>query len=344
MALMAPTERRLTGNSPYSSNVATGYDDPDGVHGPHGGRAANKVDPRVDSDRDHRGAPGSGLTGNNTTHGTRGTHGTTMGSGVTGSNNPYSSNVATGYDDPDGVHGPHGGRAANKVDPRVDSDRDHRGAPGSGLTGSNNYGTGTGHSGGLSSNPHGGATSGIAGNRTTGYDDPDGVHGPHSGRAANKIDPRVDSDRDHRGAPGTHRTTDSGVDVGHNKPYPGDNLRNTQEPPYWGDVGRDGQPVTGTHGTLNKDLPLRPNESGIGRGGPQAVGGGTYNASATHHHDPASSVDRSMEGRDFTHPHQTGNAGVGGAGSDPYSGVHSAAHNPQAALAGEAHPTPTTPA
>ncbi|TKW53363.1 hypothetical protein CTA1_7656 [Colletotrichum tanaceti] len=332
----------LTGNSAYSSNVATGYDDPDGVHGPHGGRAANKVDPRVDSDRDHRGAPGSGLTGNNATHGTRGTHGThgthgtTMGSGVTGSNNPYSSNAAaTGYDDPDGVHGPHGGRAANKVDPRVDSDRDHRGAPGSGLTGSNNYGTGigTGHTGGLSSNPHGGATSGIAGNHTTGYDDPDGVHGPHSGRAANKIDPRVDSDRDHRGAPGTHRTTDSGVDVGHNRPYPGDNLRNTQEP-YWGDVGRDGQPVTGTHGSLNKDLPLRPNESGIGRGGPQAVGGGTYNAAATHHHDPASSVDRAMEGRDFTHPHQTGSAGVGGAGSDPYSGVHSAAHNPQAALAG----------
>ncbi|TQN64894.1 hypothetical protein CSHISOI_10521 [Colletotrichum shisoi] len=337
-----------THSGPHTtSNTTTGYDDPDGVRGPHGKKTLNKADPRVDSDRDHRGAPGSGLTGNNTTHGTSGTHGTTVGSGVTGSNNPYSGNVATGYDDPDGVHGLHGGRAANKVDPRVDSDRDHRGAPGSGLTGSNNYGsgssgygtstgagTGTGHIGGLSSNPHGGAASGIAGNRNTGYDDPDGVHGPHSGRAANKIDPRVDSDRDHRGAPGTHRTTDSGVDVGHNRPYPGDNVRNTQEPPYWGDVGRDSQPVTGNHGTLNKDLPLRPNESGIGRGGPQAVGGGTYNAAATHHHDPASSVDRSMEGRDFTHTQQTRNAGVGGAGSDPYSGVHSAAHNPQAALAG----------
>ncbi|GKT82225.1 cell surface protein [Colletotrichum tofieldiae] len=345
-----------------ASNTATGYDDPDGIHGPHSRRALNKGDPRVDSDRDHRGAPSSGLTGTNTTHGhtsgsgltgnntTRGTHGTTTGSGVTGSNNPYSSNTTTGYDDPDGVHGPHGGRAANKIDPRVDSDRDHRGAPGSGLTGSNTYGTstGVGRTGGLNSNPHGGATGGIAGNRTTGYDDPDGVHGPHGGRAANKIDPRVDSDRDHRGAPGaglasTHRPTDSGVDVGHgpghNKPYPGENLRNTQDP-YWGDVGRDGHSVSGTHGTqaatgtLNKDLPLRPNESGVGRGGPQAVGGGTYNAAGTHHHDPASSVDRSMEGPDFTHPHQSGNVGVGGAGSDPYSGVHNAAHNPQAALAG----------
>ncbi|KAK2043403.1 hypothetical protein LZ31DRAFT_566540 [Colletotrichum somersetense] len=348
-----------------ASNTTTGYDDPDGVHGPHGNRTLNKADPRVDSDRDHRGAPGSGLTGSNAAHGhtsgsgltgnntTHGSHGTTTGSGVTGGNGPYSSNTATGYDDPDGLHGPHGGRAANKLDPRVDSDRDHRGAPSSGLTGNNTYGTGSGpgHAGGLSSNPHGGATGGLTGNHTTGYDDPDGVHGPHGGRAANKIDPRVDSDRDHRGAPGAgitgkHRPTDSGVDAGHgpghNRPYPGENLRNTQDP-YWGDVGRDGRSVTGTHGThgthgapgtLDKDLPLRPNESSIGRGGPQAIGGGTYNAADTHHHDPASSIDRSMEGRDFTHPHQGGNAGVGGAGSDPYSGVHAAAHNPQAALAG----------
>jgi len=337
-----------------TGNTTTGYDDPDGVHGPHGKRTLNKADPRVDSDRDHRGAPGSGLTGSTTAHGhtsgsgltgnntTHSAHGTTTGSGVTGSN------TTTGYDDPDGVHGPHGGRAANKIDPRVDSDRDHRGAPNSGLTGNNTYGTSTGpgHAGGLSSNTHGGATGGLTGNHTTGYDDPDGVHGPHSGRAANKIDPRVDSDRDHRGAPGAgltdnHRPTDSGVDLGngpgHNRPYPGKNLHNTQDP-YWGDVGRGGR--TGTHstqgsaGTLNKDLPLRPNESGLGQGGPQAVGGGTYNAADTHHHDPASSIDRSMEGRDFTHPHQGGNAGIGGAGSDPYSGVHGAAHNPQAALAG----------
>ncbi|KAK1966433.1 hypothetical protein LY78DRAFT_680951 [Colletotrichum sublineola] len=320
-----------------ASNTTTGYDDPDGVHGPHGKRTLNKADPRVDSDRDHRGAPGSGsgLTGNSTTHG----H--TSGSGLTGNNT-----TTTGYNDPDGLHGPHSGRAANKIDPRVDSDRDHRGAPGSGLTGNNTYGTSTGpgHTGGLSSNTHGEATSGVTGNHAPGYNDPDGVHGPHGGRAANKMDPRVDSDRDHRGAPGTHRPTDSGVDVvghgpGHNRPYPGEKLRNNQEP-YWGDVGRDGHSVTGTHGThgangtLNKDLPLRPNESNVGHAGPQAVGGGTYNAAATHHHDPASSVDRSMEGRDFTHPHQGGNAGIGGAGSDPYSGVHGAAHNPQAALAG----------
>lgn len=36
---------------------------------------------------------------------------------------------------------------------------------------------------------------------TTGYDDPEGTHGPHNSRVANAVDPRVDSDRDHRGAP-----------------------------------------------------------------------------------------------------------------------------------------------
>ncbi|KAK1991887.1 hypothetical protein LX36DRAFT_324457 [Colletotrichum falcatum] len=295
-------------------------------------------------------------TGSHTTGGYSG--GTTGATGATGTHagahtgsHTAGNTTTTGYDDPDGVHGPHGKRTLNKADPRVDSDRDHRGAPGAGITGSNTYGTSTGpgHAGGLSSNTHGGATGGLAGNHTTGYDDPDGVHGPHGGRAANKLDPRVDSDRDHRAAPGAgmtgaHRPTDSGVDLGHgpghNRPYPGENVRNAQDP-YWGDVGRDGRGATGAHGThgttgntLNKDLPLRPNESSVGRTGPQAVGGGTYNAADTHHHDPASSVDRSMEGRDFTHPHQGGNSGVGAAGSDPYGGVHGAAHNPQAALAG----------
>ncbi|OHF04317.1 hypothetical protein CORC01_00656 [Colletotrichum orchidophilum] len=214
---------------------------------------------------------------------------------------------------------------------------DHRGGPTSGLTGTTHgttqdatHATTTGHTGGLT------------GSNTAGYsnvNDPDGVHGPHAGRAANKLDPRVDSDRDHRGAPGvglsgTHRPHDSGVEVGQgvgrNKPYKGEYLANAEranaQDPYWGDVGRDGA-------TVNKDLPLRPNESGIGRGGPQAVGGGHYNPAASTHHDPASGVDRSVEGRDFTHPNGP-NTGVGGASGDPYSGVHSAAHNPQAALSG----------
>ncbi|KAF6794578.1 cell surface protein [Colletotrichum sojae] len=223
------------------SNTRTGYDDPAGTHGSHGNRAGNLADPRVDSDRDHRGAKGSGITG---------------------------SNVHTGYDDPSGSHGPHGNRAGNLADPRVDSDRDHRGAPGSGLTGSN---------------------------VRTGYDDPSGTHGPHNNRVGNVADPRVDSDRDHRGAPGG----------------------------------------------INKDLPMRPNEqrsdydSSFNRSrgqGPEAVGGGVYNpmSSAGGHHDPTSSIDRSMEGRDFTHTgHGSGNTyGSDADGNNLQYGISNPVSNP----------------
>ncbi|KAH9229745.1 hypothetical protein K456DRAFT_56103 [Colletotrichum gloeosporioides 23] len=150
----------------------TGYNDPAGTHGPHGNRAENLADPRVDSDRDHRGAPGTGLTGSNV----------------------HNSNVRTGYDDPSGTHGPHNTRTGNLADPRVDSDRDHRGAPGTGLTGTTHGATHGTHG------THG--TSGLSNsNVRTGYDDPEGTLGPYSGRVANAVDPRVDSDRDHRGAP-----------------------------------------------------------------------------------------------------------------------------------------------
>jgi hypothetical protein len=42
---------------------------------------------------------------------------------------------------------------------------------------------------------------------TTGYNDPEGTHGPHSSRMANAVDPRVDSDVDHRSAPQTGATS-----------------------------------------------------------------------------------------------------------------------------------------
>lgn len=57
-------------------------------------------------------------------------------------------------------YGPHSTNTANKLDPRVDSDLDHRGT----VTDSTNY-------------------------------------GPHSTNVGNKLDPRVDSDADHRANP-----------------------------------------------------------------------------------------------------------------------------------------------
>ncbi|KAF7538956.1 hypothetical protein G7054_g2489 [Neopestalotiopsis clavispora] len=160
------------------------HEAPQGTHGPHSSRAANTADPRVDSDRDHRanptthygegaaarphegvGSTGYGSTGTHTgTHtgaglGSTGTHtgaglgstGTHTGAGLGSAGTHTGTHAGThtgaglgstgaGYNTAEGVHGPHGSRAANAVDPRVDSDRDHRGAPG--------------HTTGLGSNTH----------------------------------------------------------------------------------------------------------------------------------------------------------------------------------------------
>ncbi|KAK9782774.1 putative Cell surface protein [Seiridium cardinale] len=200
------------GSTGLGSGGAYGHEQPSGTHGPHSSRAANVADPRIDSDNDHRGAPGATGYGSSTTHnthtgapgatgyGSSTTH--TGGLGSTGTHNTYSSGA------PEGVHGPHGSRAANAVDPRVDSDRDHRGAPGT--TGFGSSTTHNTHAGGVGSTGNYGSstTHGTSGLGSTGgaYGSgaPEGTHGPHGSRAANAADPRIDSDRDHRGAPGSN--------------------------------------------------------------------------------------------------------------------------------------------
>lgn len=201
------------GPSGNSSNV-TGFNDPTGTHGPHGSRVANAADPRVDSDRDHRAAgTGAGFGSSTTTGHHTGHTGAGTGAGF------GSSNTTTGYDDPTGTHGPHGSRVANAADPRVDSDRDHRAAgTGAGFGSSNTPGYGdhtthTGHTGHTGAGTGAGAGFGSS-NATTGYNDPVGTHGTHNSRAANAADPRIDSDRDHRNAPGTAGTAHYGSGPG----------------------------------------------------------------------------------------------------------------------------------
>ncbi|CAF3606787.1 unnamed protein product [Fusarium graminearum] len=189
---------------------------PEGTAGPHSSRAANAADPRVDSDLDSSRRTGAGHTtgGLGSTTGTAGhtTGHTTGGIGSHSENMPgHSTGLgSTGHSSglPEGSVGPHSSRAANAADPRVDSDLDssrHTGAghttggigshsenmPGrtSGMTGTGMTGTGRhsenmpGHSTGLGSTGH---SSGL----------PEGSVGPHSSRAANAADPRVDSDLD----------------------------------------------------------------------------------------------------------------------------------------------------
>jgi hypothetical protein len=150
--------------------------------GPHDSNIANKLDPRVDSDRD--GSHNLGGTGAGAGYGNQST-----GMGSTG--NGYGSTNA----------GPHDSNIANKLDPRVDSDRD-----GSRNMGASSYGPGgianesntTGNytpAGVGSGNGYGSSNTGALGNQQSGYPQTT-TAGPHSSNLANKLDPRVDSDND----------------------------------------------------------------------------------------------------------------------------------------------------
>ena len=216
-------------------------DDPTGPHSSH---TANVADPRVDSDRiggagntasaGGYGTTGSGLTGSHgtTTHNTTGsgltgTHGTTThnttGSGLTGSHGTTTHNTTgsgltgshstTHGSDPTG---PHDSKLANKLDPRVDSDRVGPAGNSASVGGYGNETHSSGqhtyqtdgkklpdailedksradhHSGaGLTHSSHANTGSGLTGSNTYGSD----PTGPHDSRLANKADPRVDSDR-----------------------------------------------------------------------------------------------------------------------------------------------------
>jgi len=159
---------------------ATGYGSGSTNHGPHDSNMGNKMDPRVDSDRDGSGNMGAAAYG-------PGAHQNTSGFGSTG--------VGSGSNN----YGPHDSNLANKVDPRVDSDRD-----GSGNMGAAAYGPGSHQHSGAA----GGHTTGLTGSGPAAT-----TAGPHSSNLANKLDPRVDSDRD------GSRTVGSGGPVGGNTGY-----------------------------------------------------------------------------------------------------------------------------
>ncbi|KAI0914002.1 hypothetical protein F4823DRAFT_475087 [Ustulina deusta] len=177
---------------------------PEGTYGTHNNRVANAADPRIDSDRDHRAAPDSTVggthgytTGGNYSHsgaGGYGTSGTTGAYGTPGTTGEYGSSGTTGEYGSSGTtgafgstattgrEGPHSSNLANKMDPRIDSDRSGQRV---GNTAGDQYGGGA-----------------------------EGVRGPHNSRVANAVDPRVDSDRDGSrtvgntyGSSGTYGTT-----------------------------------------------------------------------------------------------------------------------------------------
>lgn len=176
---------------------------PEGTYGPHSSRVSNAADPRVDSDRDNRGAAGVQRTAG---HGEYGSSdgGYMHGTGPTHAAHDTDLSASTGSagfghssGTREGQAGPHGSRIANAVDPRVDSDRD--GSRNAGAA----YNTGTagntlGSSGYAGNQGVGAGTTGYTTGYTTGTTagTREGEYGPHGSRTANALDPRVDSDRD----------------------------------------------------------------------------------------------------------------------------------------------------
>ena len=280
--------------------------------GPHKSSIMNKLDPRVDSDTS-RAVPSSvthgtesGIAGAGTahtgttrsgTHGlggtTTGTHSSTVGSGTHGTTQPLTGATGTTTHGSSSTNaGPHSSNIANKADPRVDSDRDHRArhetATGAGT------GFGTAHSTSTNAGPHDsnivnkldprvdsdrdnrahhepltgaghGTTHGIGTTHGTSTN-----AGPHDSNIANKADPRVDSDRDNRallagagtapalgsthGTRGPTSTLGSSTGTGHAQPLTGGNTHGTHGPTSTlGSSTGTGhaQPLTGgtTHGT-----------------------------------------------------------------------------------------------
>ncbi|KAJ9485181.1 hypothetical protein VN97_g8189 [Penicillium thymicola] len=201
-------------------------------HGPHSSNLANKLDPRVDSGKEnHTDATGAGLGVSHDTTivtGTHGTHDATQGTrGVSATGATSSTNAV-----------PHSPHIANKADPAVDSNHDNRARHEAGLTGagtsaglaSTHVTTATGTQGSAlgSGTTHGisGVTGTSAGLGSTKRTAGSTNVGPHSSTIANKLDLRVDSDRDNRarhesftsaGLGSTHGTsgvTGAGADAG----------------------------------------------------------------------------------------------------------------------------------
>ena len=260
-----------------STNQST-YDNPQSTNaGPHGSNIVNKGDPRIDSDRDGRnnptsrtgglgqtqtgygqdptvgapttesavGQPGGGLRNDATGIGgyghnqpDYGTNDPTTGiSGTPAGASAVHKTPASQYDNPRSANeGPHKSNLMNKMDPRVDSDRDNRNDPTSRAGGYGQTQTGYGNTGYDSGNTgygqpttghgnvpaHHSTTVGGAGGYNTSssqYDNPRSTNeGPHSSKLMNKGDPRVDSDRDHRNDPtsrtGGYGQTQTGYDGG----------------------------------------------------------------------------------------------------------------------------------
>ena len=174
--------------------------------GPHKSDMMNKVDPRVDSDRDY--SKNMGLN----PHGTADTGGITRtagaGAGAGGTHTAPLSGTHQAAAPIGGTTGTTGGLTGSHNTTMPSSATAGHGTTG-GLTGTTGHAT-TGA--GLTGSHQ---TTGVTGSGV-----PEGAFGPHSTRVANAADPRIDSDLDNRRNVGTagHGTTGAGLTGAHHTP------------------------------------------------------------------------------------------------------------------------------
>ncbi|KAK5222189.1 hypothetical protein LTR72_006446 [Exophiala xenobiotica] len=259
--------------------AALSHDDTPGSTnaGPHHSNAANSADPRVDSDRSHGGySAGTGHTsGVSTGVGHTGAH-----SGAGYGTGPQSGEYGSGAATMGSGNTMHSSRAANKLDPRVDSDFDHRANPGSNVGGYGNTQSSSGY-GGPAHAAHAPSTT------TAGH------HGNnmHSNQLGNKMDPRVDSDFDHRGNPGSHV---GGYGNQETARYGGGASGMPTDTPaghklqsgHHGHHGHQGQGTTGIHDQVTTHTTMGTSTHGLHNSGAQT---GYQNTSGTSTHAPHNS-------------------------------------------------------
>ncbi|PHH64137.1 hypothetical protein CDD81_5012 [Ophiocordyceps australis] len=230
-AFGSTTEHSTAGQ--YGTHSATGTGPASRTEGPHSSNLGNKADPRVDSDRDGSRTMGSNTHGTSGTRDTAGSHGyghntagvatgAGLGAGVGAaaaghhSTSHGADSANRGFGGPASkTDGPHESNVANKMDPRVDSDRDHSKNMGANPRGTATTGTSDStHGTGGGAFFTGGQTGTHGTEHTRTHGAPEGTYGPHESRAANAADPRVDSDRDGSrkvgGATGTHAGSHTG--------------------------------------------------------------------------------------------------------------------------------------
>ena len=166
----------------------------------HSSKLANALDPRVDT-RSANAAVSSGLH-------QPAMHGAAAAPAAGGMHNNFGNTHHRSAGAPEGTYGPHSSRAANAMDPRVDSDMDSVNRHG---MRNQSAAIGAGYGSGVHGSGAHGAGMGAGTMRTSHLPGPaPNTAGPHKSDLMNKLDPRVDS----KGTSGMGMGTGAGAGTG----------------------------------------------------------------------------------------------------------------------------------